>query len=263
MSSSVWLLGLMGVRACACVLMCLYQNSLLKKSRLESEAEATSRLMEQERRQWERSRANVEAVNIRAHDLRHQVRRSARGQADPALLSAISAELDEFDGTYRTGNEALDVALTEKAAMCRARGVTLSVIADGSALEAMEAADLYAFFGNALENALEALDREPVGTAREICVDVRRRGPAAVIHIDNPCSAAVRFSDGAPMTSKPDAANHGFGTRSMRLAVERCGGSLAFSQRDGRFCVDAVLPVPENSTVDPVAGAVLFGVESR
>ena len=67
------------------------------------------------------------------------------------------------------------------------------------------------------------------------------------IHIENrfaPDSAPRIGADGALATSKADAENHGFGVRSMRLTVERYGGTLATLVQGDTFHVNAMIPLP-------------------
>ena len=47
---------------------------------------------------------------------------------------------------------------------------------------------------------------------------------------------------GLPVTTKEDRVSHGFGVRSMRLTVERYGGTLTVLAEGGRFHVNAIFP---------------------
>ncbi len=46
-------------------------------------------------------------------------------------------------------------------------------------------------------------------------------------------------------TSKEDRLNHGFGTKSMAMVVERHGGTLTMEAQGDLFCLDALIPVPK------------------
>ena len=228
-----------------CLLTYALEYELLVSRRLRVEQAAAARVLAERERQYERSRENIEAINIKCHDIRHQIRRLAQdGTAvDPAVLDDIAREVDVYDSAVRTGNDALDTILTEKGLACRTAGITLSCIADGKALEFMSAADTYALFGNALDNAIEAVAPLPEGE-RTISLVVRRVAGVVSIHVENPCSAEPTLrSDGLPETTKGDRANHGFGVRSMRLTVERYGGTLTTLAEGGRFHVNAIIPL--------------------
>lgn len=169
---------------------------------------------------------------------------------DAAVLADIAREVSVYDATVRTGNEALDTILTEKRLVCEGEGITLTCMADGHALDFLAPAELYALFGNALDNAIEATRRVPEG-GRSISVNVRQAIGMAVIHVENTCAGTAVFVDGLPQTTKRaasgarDTANHGIGTRSMRALAERHDGLFSAAQRGNIFCLDITLPLPE------------------
>ena len=236
--------ALRGFHGLTCVLTYALEYELLVSRRLEVERAATEHVLAERERQYERSRENIEAINVKCHDIRHQIRQLAGGGAavDPAMLGDIAREVDVYDSTVRTGNEALDTILTEKSLACRRAGVTLSCIADGSALDFMSAADIYAFFGNALDNAIEGVARLGDPQRSSISLVVRRVVGVVSVHVENPCPDDVTMRDGLPVTTKEDRVSHGFGVRSMRLTVERYGGTLTVLAEGGRFHVNAIFP---------------------
>ena len=219
---------------------------ILLNGRLEANTLATENLMRERLRQYELSRANMDAINIKAHDIRHQIRQLGTGGVvvDQSVLDEIAHEVNIFDSTVKTGNDALDTILTEKNLICANEGITLSCIADGNALDFMPAADLYALFGNALENAIEATRRVD-GEKRSISLIVREVAGMASIHIENYYAGEVEFVDGTPKSSKGDDLNHGFGTKSMRNIVERYGGTLDVSTKGDVYYLNIIIPIPE------------------
>lgn len=196
-------------------------------------------------RQYQLSRKNIDAINVKCHDIKHQIRSLADGGrvADGRALEDLAAEIAIYDSTVKTGNPALDVILTEKGLVCSGEKITLAVIADGRALECLEPQEIYSLFGNALDNAIEAVRGIGEPERRLVSLNVRRSGTMCVINVENSCDVAPAFRDGLPVTTKADAGSHGFGTRSMRGIVERHGGVLSFGCEDGVFHVDALLPV--------------------
>ena len=220
---------------------------ILLNGRLEADARATERLMHERTRQYELSRANIDAINVKAHDIRHQIRQLGENAAvvDQTVLDEIAHEVDIFDSKVKTGNDALDTILTEKTLICAAEGITLSCIADGEALSFMSTADLYALFGNALENAIEATSKVD-GEKRSISLIVRKAAGMATIHVENYFAGDIEFVDGVPKSSKGDDFNHGFGTKSMRHIAERYGGTLDMSTKDDVFFLNVIIPIPED-----------------
>ena len=231
-----------------CGLTYALEYELLVSRHLREEAVATARVHAERERQYEASRQNIEAINIKCHDLRHQIRALAAGAAVGGdALDDLVREVDVYDSSVRTGNDALDTILTEKRLVCARESITLSCVADGRALGFMSSADIYSLFGNALDNAIETVEKIDDATERSISVVVRQAAGVASIHIENrfaPDFAPRVGSDGALATSKADAGNHGFGVRSMRLTVERYGGTLATLVQGDTFHVNAMIPLP-------------------
>jgi hypothetical protein len=233
--------------ALICIFVIIAEVELIVVRQLSSEKAATERLLAERERQYQLSRENIEAINIKCHDLRHQIRSLAAGEkvVDKAVLESVARDINVYDSKVRTDNDALDTILTEKSLLCEGRGVTLTCVADGESLGFMVPADLYALFGNALDNAIEAVEHVDDKTRRSVSLIVRKRAGVVTIHVENyyaPSASATSFKDGLPASTKGDPLNHGFGTRSMKAIVERYGGTLAFSANGTTFCVDVVIP---------------------
>lgn len=243
-------LCLRAFHAVVCLFVLLVEVEMVINRQLEGEVETTERLMAERERQYALSRESIEAINLKCHDLRHQIRHlSDTGAAvvDKGVLADIAREMAVYDSSVHTGNDAFDTILTEKSLLCERRGVTLTCMADGSALAVMAAVDIYSFFGNALDNALEAVGALPDDAMRSISLLVRRQAGMASIHMENFCApeAHLDFEGGLPQTTKSDRMSHGFGTRSMRATAARYGGTIVFSNDGGTFCLDVLLPLPQ------------------
>ena len=241
------------VHGAICVFMLYAQYEMLFAQRARSEAATAQRLLAESQRQYELSRENIEAINIKCHDIRHQIRHlGEQGMAvDADVLADIAREVSVYDAVVRTGNDALDTILTEKSLVCEREGIELTCIADGSSLGFLTPAELYSLFGNALDNAIEATRQVEDPEGRSISLLVRRTGDMVSIHVENTCAGKAEFEDGLPRTTKRDAQgmrdemNHGIGTRSMRALAEHYGGIFSAAQDGDIFCLDIVLPLPD------------------
>lgn len=233
--------------ALICVFVLFSEYELLYATHQREVRAETERLLAERERQYQLSRSNIEAINIKCHDIRHQISQLGETGAvvDPAVLRDIANEVNVYDSVIETGNEALDTILTEKGLACSSEGIVLSVIADGAALGFMKAADIYSLFGNALDNAIEAARGVSDPERRTISLSVSRRGRMVAVSVENYCAQMPRFEEGLPVTTKPDRANHGFGMRSMRATVTRYGGSLHCGEHDGVFYLNLLLASPE------------------
>lgn len=221
----------------------LYQKSLYQFAGLERENESIQMLLAQGDKQYRTARENMEQVNIKCHDLRHQIRHFRQeGRIDEHALNDMEQVIQAYDTTVRTGNPALDVILTEKSLSCRSKGIGFTCMAEGSGLAYMEPADLYALFGNALENAIEATEQLEDPAQKQIAITVRPVNGFYSILIQNYTRVPLKLEHGLPQTSKAATQNHGYGVRSMQLLVEKYGGELSFRQEGEIVSLYLLLP---------------------
>ena len=228
-----------------CAFTLFAEQKILAVRQIATEREVERRMAAERERQYELSRKNIDAINVKCHDLRHQIRSLADGGrvADEQALADLANEVSIYDSAVKTANPALDTILTEKGLVCQGEKITLTAIADGRALAGLEPQEIYSLFGNALDNAIEAVRGIGEPERRLISLNVHSAAGRCVINIENSCDATPRFEDGLPISTKDDTANHGFGTRSMRAIVERHGGVLTMGCDNGIFHVDALIPL--------------------
>lgn len=218
--------------------------SVLGKRIAEHELETVESLWQQDRRAFEFNKENIDTINIKVHDLKHQIHRlqEGGGAVDPAYLAELEKSVSIYDHSIQTGSEALDLLFAENSIYFAKHKIRLSVMADGKALSFMTNADIYSLFGNALHNAQEALANVEE-EKRVIRLYVRRQGKMVSIHAEN-YSRGVQFGqDGLPKTNKEER-GHGYGMRSMRMVAEKYGGFLTAQVQDHVFSLDIVIPIP-------------------
>lgn len=206
---------------------------------LAREKEEIEQMLRREETLHRISKENIDLINVKCHDLKHRLR-AGRGALTDEEIKEIEGAVALYDGFVKTGNPDLDIVIAEKSLRCRKSGITISCIADGSALGFMLPGDIYALFGNALDNAIEYLENVDKDK-RIIDLTVRRRDDIVGITVENYCAQPSVFSDGLPVTSKKDRNYHGFGMKSMRYIAEKYGGSLIVSQENEKFVLAIVL----------------------
>ena len=98
--------------SCSFALGMLY--SVLGKRLAENELEAVESLWRQDRKNYELSKENIELINIKCHDLKHQIRKLRTGEnIDGKYLKELEDAVGIYDNSVKTGSEALDLILTE------------------------------------------------------------------------------------------------------------------------------------------------------
>lgn len=200
--------------------------------------------LRQANRQYEAARANIDLINMKAHDLKHYIRR-VRELSGGEELREMEDVVSQYEKTIRCGNSTLDVLLTDKLYQCRSNAIDCSIMVQGEELDFIKPSDLISIFSNALDNAIEC----ELGIEEEAkrCVSLKafRRGAFVCVHVENYCTRPPKLKDGLPVTTKADKGMHGFGVKSMRYVAEKYGGSLQAGTRENMFVLNILLPVPE------------------
>ncbi|MCD7803012.1 MAG: GHKL domain-containing protein [Clostridiales bacterium] len=232
---------------CCLFVLCL-RTGVLEQVEWEQERTLLRRINEIQREQYEQSRENIELINIKCHDLRHRMEswEQQGGSVDLEELRETRHMVNIYDSSVKTGNETLDTILTRHSLYCQEHGIRLSCIADGSRLCFLPVGEICALFGNALENAIEAVSRLERPEDRIISLQVREQRGMLVVLVDNNYTGELVFRDGLPQTSKPEGADHGFGLKSIRLVAEKYGGEMTVTA-DELFHLCVLLPVPEKA----------------
>lgn len=225
------------------------QNELFKKSEMRKEMEMLNFLWKKEQEQYQISKENIALINQKCHDLKHQI--YALRNVDEALrkqyLDEIAESVQIYEAIVQTGNEVLDTILTEKSLYCKERGITVSCVADGSQMGFINTVDLYAILGNAIDNAIEAVEKFGQQEMRQIDVQIYRKEQFLVINVINPLQESLVYEDGLPVTTKENRKFHGFGLKSIKYIVKKFGGIINISDDAGCFLLTILIPVPQTT----------------
>lgn len=227
------------------VFMLLLQVQMLAAAKDRLEIGTMKKLWAEEQKQYQLVKENIDAINIKCHDLKHQIRNlRTTGQVDPAYLDDLEKSVFLYNSAVRTGNETLDIVLTDKRLHCATHEIQFTCMADGSGVAFMETMDIFSLFGNILDNAIECETNLPPDT-RFIHLAVRTVNRMLTIHAENHFEDSLQFRDGLPITTKADKDSHGYGMMSVRHIVEKYNGSFSISTQDKLFQIDIVMPIPE------------------
>lgn len=227
---------------CSLSVLVILFSLLLQKS-LEAELEVVYQMWRQEQKQYEISKETIDLINVKCHDMKHQIRAISRQAAiDPAALEEMESVISIYGTIVKTGCQALDIILAEKNLYCQKSGVTISCIADGAKLDFMTDSDIYSLFGNLLDNAIcsvTALGPDK----RVISFSVRAERALLSINSHNYYGGEIRIEQGLPVSDQAKTGYHGFGVKSMTLIVEKYGGTISFHAKNQVFNVNILFPL--------------------
>lgn len=230
-----------------CILLLCGQFALLQNKELKTELDVVRQLLYGKQERYEALKENIDIINMKCHDIRHQIREfSDRSAIGDDIVRDIQGAIKLYDGIMNTGNEALDVILTEKSMKAQAGGITLSVIADGKALSFLSDAEIYSLFGNAIDNAMEATGKISDPAKRFISINVQRTNGFVLVCVKNSYEGEIAFDrKGIPETTKENKLYHGYGIKSINYITEKHDGSMNLAAENGTFMISLLFPVPD------------------
>lgn len=230
-------------------LCCLYvlwqQASQRERLELQRELDGINYTWHQQQAQFQMTQETIDTINRKCHDLRHQIRRLAQSADIPdkeQYFQEIEDAIMIYDTALKTGNAALDTVLMEKGLFCKSHNIQWTCMADGTKLNCMEPEDIYAMFGNALDNAISAVMELSDPLRRIISVKVVTQGEVLIIQIQNYYDKELRFKDGIPETTK-DVNVHGYGMKSLRYTAEKYNGTMSVTAENQIFNLQILLPL--------------------
>lgn len=230
-----------------CVFVLSGQVKQQKQLALQEKLQIQQQLWLRHKAQYEMAKENIEIINRKCHDLKHQVA-ALKHISDPErkneAISSIEDSVMIYDSILETGNEILDTVLTEKSLLCRKNQIDLNCMADGARLSFLDPVDLYTLFGNAMDNAMEAAERLPE-EARFISLQVKEKAGLIFIQLENPYEDVITLKDGLPKSGKEENGYHGFGLKSIRDIAAKYQGFLTIETENSIFLLRITIPAKQ------------------
>ncbi len=225
------------ILCCLMVLFLLF--NILNIKQLKTELTITSQLLNKAEAQYKQNKENVDLINIKCHDLKHQIRNFGnKANISNEAVKELENIINIYDSNIKTNNDALDLILTEKSLLCQKKNISLKCVADCSKLNFIAEADLYSLFGNMIDNAIEAVTKLEDVNKRSISLIVRNALSCTSIFISNYYEGKINLDyNGIPKTTKVNNGYHGYGLKSIKLIVEKYHGDFKIDIKDNIFII--------------------------
>ncbi|MGT2715979.1 sensor histidine kinase [Streptococcus respiraculi] len=232
------------------ILLLLTQESQQYDRYLREELVAIHNMFQMQYKQYQAYRENNDLISRKAHDLKHQlyiIQQEANKQKQQQYLKEMTVAIQNLEAKIETGNPVLDTILTQKNQYCLQNGINFTCIVQGQLLHFMDVMDISALFGNAIDNAIEAVEKISNPEQRLMTLKVSQHSQFIVIRLDNYDTSDIDLSTGQfPQTSKKEKALHGIGLKSMAFIVQKYGGNLTLNKEDNWVQLKILLPVENN-----------------
>ncbi len=228
------------------VLMLMNQKDRIYQSAIFSQSFAINQLLRLQYEQYKLSVDNSEMLRKEIHDLKHYLialKNETRPEKKQEYLEELEQEIAIHESFQNTGNQVLDVILTNKSFQCRKMGITFKAMIDGDVLTFMHVKDICALFGNILDNAIEATQQVDLADNKLVTLSVRQKNNFVVVECINSCDTQVEIPGKSelPKTTKEDKKNHGYGLKSIRQIAEKYNGSMNFTQERNWVTIKVLL----------------------
>ncbi len=215
----------------------------------EREKELLAKQIAMQTKHYEQLESYQNEIRRIRHDMKnhllalHQIVNDGDAKHADGYLSALLDNLQDVPKVIDTGNPSIDAILNIK--LDEARQNNVSVDADILIPQGLNMAfeKSVALFGNLLDNAIEAA---VLTDEKSLSIKMNAVGDALYLQITNSaCTPTDRL-----FTTKPDAANHGFGLKNVRLAVDAYNGTMKIQQEGDMFRITIVLYGVRESSYD-------------
>ncbi|HIT91109.1 MAG TPA: sensor histidine kinase [Candidatus Merdenecus merdavium] len=229
-----------------CITFLYLQAELFKKSEINEEMNMLNHLWHQEKKQYEITKEQMQLIDRKCHDLKYQVevmRNIENEEIRKQNLLELEKSIQIYESIVKTGNDILDTLLSERSLICEARGIKIHCVIDGKRLNFMNPIDIYSMFGNAIDNAIECVEKFSDPEKRFIDIGVSEKQKFLFIRISNPIGDEPEYHGGLPKTTKNNKEYHGFGLKSIRHIAEKYGGKIAIGTEFQCFVLKILLPL--------------------
>lgn len=223
-----------------------YQYYIYHSFKKKMEDSYEKKLMEERLNQYNNLKEIIDAMNIKSHDLKHQIKKyKDNNMINIEALESLEKTISQYDASIKTGYEPLDTILTEKSYICLKRNFDFHAYVDSKYFKIFSTIELNNLVGNALDNSIEYLSN---CQEKEKYIRVRTFESDRFFKIvfENSCYSDIKFDkEGFPITIKDDKSLHGYGTKSISSVVSSHNGITTFLCENNTFKIIIVFPIKE------------------
>ncbi|MFC3927599.1 ATP-binding protein [Streptococcus caprae] len=228
------------------LLLLFIQENQQYESYLRQELIAVNATLQLQYQQYKAHSENNELISRKVHDFKHQlalIRQENQTDLQERYFQELESSIQDFEAKIETGNAVLDTILSQKNRYCLSLGINFTAIVQGNLLNFMDVMDISALFGNALDNAIEAVEKIGDKEKRLITLKVAPHNHFVIIRLDNYDLSDIKLSgEKLPLTSKTNTGYHGYGLKSIKFIAQKYDGNMTLTKQDNWVTLKIVLP---------------------
>lgn len=217
---------------------------IIKERNLANEKNNLENMLVLQAKQQKLSKETIDVMNLKFHDMKNQIQtlKHVNQVEKDYAVSELEDSIDIYTNIARTNNEAIDIVITQKSLLCSSKRIRFTYIIDGKSLSFLSTSDITSLYGNIIDNAIEAVEREK-DDFRLIKLRTYKQGGLILIQEENYCHNSLSFDNNQlPISTKNDSINHGYGLKSIKYIVDKYEGQLTTTLKDDVFTLLAAIP---------------------
>lgn len=225
-----------------CLIVLLMRSSIIQSSEYRKEIYVMNQVLDAEKKQYESIKENIDIINMKCHDIKHQLE-FYQDKLAYEDVEKLKTAITIYDQRFNTGNTVLDTVLYERSLRCDKFGIVITCIANPDALKFMSTSHLYYLFSNILDNAIEATKDLHDKDKKIIGLNVILDSDVCVIDSYNYFDGSLNVKDSKIQTKKEDKLQHGFGLKSIKFVAEEYGGTMDVNVEEDMFFLNVKMPI--------------------
>ncbi len=175
-----------------------------------------------------------------------------RYQETQTFLFSMKESIDCLDYLYKTGHPVTDVIINEKYKQAEKKEISFESKFHFSEKFNLDVFDISIILNNALENAIEAVEKERWKGMSESNIKVSSicRKQVYLIEVKNSFSGVIEWEmeSNLPKSSKQDIFLHGIGLKNIQRVAEKYNGDIDIDIKNGNFILTVMLNMENKIT---------------
>lgn len=210
---------------------------ILRNNTIQEDLKITEELLYKEKKNYETSKQNIESINAMVHDFKHTLQHFEK-KLNNDEIQVIKNSIKLYELNIKTGNNILDSIIYEKQLICSKNNIQLTCMANGELLSFITPYHLYSLFGNALDNAIEAVKKVSNNNQKIIGISVFLNNSIIQMEIYN-----YYLESEYSITTKSDLNHHGYGLKNIEYIINLYNGKMEISKKNNIFSLLISFPI--------------------
>jgi sensor histidine kinase regulating citrate/malate metabolism len=168
-----------------------------------------------------------------------------QGNSEDAIsyLEKITEQYEMIDSNIiHVGNDILDAIINHCSQMAVQKGVSLCVKGKIADIKQMNIYDLCNIFANAINNAVEACERQE-NIEKIVEINITDNHNTYYLQFINPATSEMYELLQKRVTAKKNVTEHGFGIMNIETAVRRSGGFMEYTYQNNKIILEIFMDI--------------------